>query len=222
VKAALKQNKLEQIYDDRSSWYDLYHKLGTLNSDERGRKLVVEFGVKEGDSVLDAGGGTGTTSILAARKVGPSGKVTVVDLSRGMLDVAKEKARQAGVLGQMDFIKGDLLKLPFKDHTFDSVLSTYSLCPVYDPVQGALELYRVLKPGGRLAVAHSAVPKGLIWGPVGECFEAIIWHFPTLSLGCRSVDVLPALESAGAKLMKFKSLGLPIMPFHVWLVERPK
>ncbi len=78
MKEALDKKYLTDIYNHRSGWYDLYHNLATFKSDDRGRKRVVQHSVKAGDSVLDAGSGTGSTALLAAEKVGADGKVSTV------------------------------------------------------------------------------------------------------------------------------------------------
>ncbi|MBW8050881.1 MAG: class I SAM-dependent methyltransferase [Cytophagales bacterium] len=105
---------------------------------------------------------------------------------------------------------------------FDAVLSTYSTCPLYDPVEGALELYRVVKPGGRLAVVHSVEPQNPFIRWLAHGLEKIIWLFPRLSLGCRPVTILPSLTDKGAKLIFEKRIGLPLMPFQVFVVQKPK
>ena len=93
---ALSADELRHVYDDAAHRYDLQHSLITLHSDQRGRRMVVELAVHERDRVLDAGGGTGLTGRLAARKAGPQGHVTVFDLSEGMLDEARTKAAASG------------------------------------------------------------------------------------------------------------------------------
>lgn len=218
---ALSKDAVHRIYDGVAGRYDWQHGLLTLWSDQRGRKRVVTWGVQAGDRVLDAGGGTGLTGILAARVVGPSGRVTVYDLSEEMLDRARAKADAEGLADRMDFVVGDLLHLPFADSSFDAVLSTYSLCPVYDPAAGALELYRVLAPGKLLSAAHSAQPRGRVTRKLAAGVEAVVWRLPWLSLGCRAVEVLPALLEAGAQLVSSEQIGVPLWPFFVFTVRKP-
>ncbi|MGD8930600.1 MAG: methyltransferase domain-containing protein, partial [Lysobacterales bacterium] len=193
----------------------------TARADQRVRKVLVETIVNEGDEVLDCGSGTGTTGILAARKVGPLGKVTFFDLSEDMLSVAREKVTRENLQDRVTFKTGDLVHLPFDDNCFDVVLSTYSLCPVYDPVQGALELYRVTRPGGRLGIAHSAEPQNPLLRRLADAVEAVAWRLPWLSMGCRSVDVLGALQNAGGKVLLTRHFGVPLWPFLLIIVEKP-
>ena len=221
MREALSLEKLKEIYGHIAKRYDFQHALITASADQRGRKILVENSVNEGDEVLDCGSGTGTTGIMAARKVGQSGKVTLFDLSENMLSVAREKVFRENLQERISFQTGDMVQLPFEDNSFDVVLSTYSLCPLYDPANGALELYRVTKPGGKLGVGHSTEPKNAIVKYLADRVENIAWHFPWLSMGCRSVNVLPALENAGGKVLLLKYIGVPLWPFLVFVMEKP-
>ena len=158
MRSALSMEQLKSIYGRLARRYDFQHALITARSDQRGRRLLVDKAVHEGDVVLDCGSGTGTTGIMAAKKSGAHGRVTLFDLSDAMLAVARQKVIHEGLQARVTFQTGDTVHLPFADGTFDAVLSTYSLCPLYDPEKGALELYRVTKPGGRIGIAHSSEP----------------------------------------------------------------
>lgn len=178
--------------------------------------------MRNGDRVLDAGAGTGSTALLAAERVGPAGYVTLVDMSRGMLKVGRERADAAGLADRMTFGIGDLLHLPFRDGLFDVALSTYSLCPVGNPTRGALEMLRVVKPGGLIGIAHSTDPKGGVMRRLAHLVESVVWRFPSVSLGCRSVEVLPTLEDAGCAVRFSRTVGIPLWPFQVFVVEKPR
>lgn len=221
MRQAIAPQKLKAVYTALAPHYDFQHGLLTLGADERGRRLAVEQTVRTGNKVLDAGTGTGSTALLAAHRVGNSGHVTLFDASPGMLEVARKKAEAEHLLDRVDFKSGDMLALPFADASFDAVLSTYSLCPLYDPEKGALELYRVLKPGGLMGIAHSASPEGPVMHWLAERLEDAIWPFPGLSMGCRAVMVLPALEKAGARLLFCRRMGMPLYPFLVCILKKP-
>jgi len=221
MRGALSIDSLKIIYSRLAKRYDLQHALLTAWSDQRGRRLLVDHAVRQGNKILDCGSGTGTTGILAAKKTGARGRVTMFDLSDAMLSVARGKVFQEGLQGRVTFQTGDMVHLPFDDNMFDVVLSTYSLCPLYDPQQGALEIYRVTKPGGKIAVAHSTEPRNPIVKWLAERVENWAWRLPWLSMGCRSVDVLPALESAGGQVIYSRRIGVPLWPFLVFIVEKP-
>jgi len=221
MREALEIGKLKEVYNRVAKRYDRQHGLLTAGSDQRGRQLLAGHAVRPGDSILDCGAGTGSTALLALDKAGPSGHATLFDLSNGMLDVAKERLAQAGMAERAEFITGDMTQLPFGDNRFDTVLSTYSMCPLYDPVAGARELYRVTKPGGRIGIAHSTDPQNPAVKWLADRVEEIAWHLPSLSLGCRSVTVLPTLDELGCKTIFKKHIGFPLWPFLVFVVEKP-
>ncbi len=222
MRTGRKTIELRGIYDRVAKHYDLQHAFLTWKSDQRGRELLVEKAVSVGDHVLDCGAGTGTTALLAAQKIGPSGEVVLLDVSEDMLKVAKEKATQANLRDRLEIEVGDMLHLPFEDDRFNAVLSTYSLCPLYDPAQGARELYRVTNSGGRIGVAHSTEPAAPWVKWLADKVERMVWRFPSISLGCRPVSVLPTLESLGCKTTFRRQIGVPLWPFLVFVVEKPR
>ncbi len=219
MRTGLGIEQLERIYGRLARRYDRQHALLTAGSDGRGRRLLVDNAVSEGDAVLDCGAGTGSTGILAAQKTGPNGRVTLFDLSPQMLDVARDKLAESDV--PVDFLTGDMTRLPFDDHTFDVVLSSYSLCPLFDPAQGALEMYRVTRPGGKIGVAHSTEPSRRWVRALADRVENVVWRLPWLSMGCRAVSVWPTLEAAGARLLFERRIGVPLWPFQVFVVQKP-
>lgn len=143
------------------------------------------------------------------------------DLSDEMLAAAKEKAAREGVRDRIEFHTGDMAELPFEENQFDAVLSTYSLCPLHDPAKGAAELYRVTKPGGLLGVGHSTDSTNPVVRWVAERVEAIAWRLPSLSMGCRSIEVLPAIEQAGGNVAMVKRIGVPLWPFIIFVIAKP-
>jgi SAM-dependent methyltransferase len=100
--------------------------------------------------VLDVGCGTGVLAREAAARVGPSGRVTGLDLNPGMLAVARR------LRPEIDWRQGDALDLPFADHAFDVVVSQFALMFFPDRPLALREMWRVLAAGGRLAVAVCA------------------------------------------------------------------
>ncbi len=222
MRTALDIHTLHDIYDRVAGHYDFQHALLTARSDQRGRRLVVEKAVRTDDHVLDCGAGSGSTALLAAKTAGPEGSITLFDMSRYMLDVARERLSASGVSNRCRLTIGDMHVLPFADNTFDAVLSTYSMCPLYDPAQGARELYRVVKPGGRIGIAHSTDPDNAILRWLANKVEAAVWLLPAISLGCRSVTVLPALREAGGQVIFQRRIGIPLWPFLVTVVIKPE
>lgn len=103
--------------------------------------------VGEHQRVVDVGCGTGVAAREAARRVGPAGAVTGVDLNEGMLAVARDRD------DTIDWRLGRAEELPFGDGAFDAAISQFALMFVDDPDAAIAEMARVTRPGGRLAVA---------------------------------------------------------------------
>src|SRR5262245_10045494 len=109
-------------------------------------------GIKPGDRVLDVACGTGVLAREAASRAGSTGRVTGLDLNEGMLGVAR------GLRPEVDWRQGDAAKLPFEAGAFDVVVSQFALMFFPDRIAALREMWRVLAPRGRLAVA--------VWAPI--------------------------------------------------------
>lgn len=108
--------------------------------------------LRPGMQVLDVASGSGQPSLVAAARVGPRGHVTGVDISPQMIDFAARRAR-AERLANIEFIEGDAERLPFDDESFDAVTCACGLMLFPDAAVAVSEMRRVLKHGGRYAIA---------------------------------------------------------------------
>lgn len=118
--------------------------------------VAKQLPLKSGDSVLDVGCGPGWFWAAAANELPPNLNLTLSDLSSGMVQEAVERCRPlsfASVAGQ----QADATALPFVDGSFDAVIAMHMLYHLPDPSKGIAEMYRVLKPGGIIAVTTNGV-----------------------------------------------------------------
>ncbi len=127
--------------------------------------IVEAAAVEAGQRVLDVACGTGTLAQLLAESAGPEGSVTGVDLSEGMLKVARRKAEAAGLPApRLEFVQANAEDLPFADASFDRVTASLAIHELnrQGRTNALAEVYRVLRPGGMVVIADMRAPDTLL------------------------------------------------------------
>lgn len=157
--AGEKGEQVEQMFDHIAPTYDRLNHTLSLGIDRRWRRAAIRTLLPyQPRRVLDVATGTGDFALLAARMLRPV-QLVGVDLSEGMLSVARRKAKAAGLEGVVAFQRGDSLALSLPDASFDAVTVAYGVRNFTDLDRGLREMLRVLRPGGRLVIVELAAPR---------------------------------------------------------------
>ena len=114
----------QSFYDRISHAYDLISDAGEHKAREQGEQTL---NVQSGENVLEIGFGTGNTLLHLAEAVGQSGRVSGIDVSTGMLEVATRKVESKGLADRVDLSVGDARQLSYKDDSFDAVFASFTL-----------------------------------------------------------------------------------------------
>jgi demethylmenaquinone methyltransferase/2-methoxy-6-polyprenyl-1,4-benzoquinol methylase len=124
------------------------------------RSAVRMLGLRPGERVLDVCGGTGDLSLLAARRVGPSGRVLLYDINEAMIREGRSKRqREKGPAGRrIRYALGDAEKIACPDRSFDAAMVGFGIRNVTHMALGFAEMCRVLKPGGRMICLEFSQP----------------------------------------------------------------
>jgi len=192
--------------------YDSYMKKVTFGRERVLREETVDLAqVKAGDCVLEIGCGTGTLTLAAKRKAGASGKAFGIDVIPGMIELSQRKAAQAGE--DITFQSGSIDDIPFPANQFDVVMCSFMIFHMPETVRrkGIAEIYRVLKPQGRLLVLDMALPSHPLPRAIAKMlFGGMLEH--------ELQELRPLMESSGFSNIeiapaKFRVLGLSILSY---------
>src|ERR1700756_1309820 len=166
--------------------------------------------LQAGEVVLDLGSGGGIDVLLSAKRVGPTGKAFGLDMTDEMLALARENQRKAGV-ENVEFLKGTIENIPLPDNTVDVIISNCVINLSGDKDRVLREAFRVLKPGGRLAVSDVVI-RGEVPAQIRKSME--LW------VGCiagalEETEYRQKLEGAG-----FESID--VQPTRIYQVEEAR
>ncbi|MCK9608307.1 MAG: class I SAM-dependent methyltransferase [Methylomonas sp.] len=142
------KSKAAAAYDAAADLFD--HPVNTF-WDRFGRNTINRLDLKPGATVLDVCCGSGASALPAAEQVGDSGYVIGVDIAEKLLQLASSKAKSKN-LNNVEFRHGDMLETGFDDASFDAVVCVFGIFFVPDIAAAIRELWRVLRPGGKLAI----------------------------------------------------------------------
>jgi ubiquinone/menaquinone biosynthesis methyltransferase len=179
----LAPDAVRRMFDRIAPVYDAMNRTMTAGLDRRWRRLTAKAVVSPGDSVLDACCGTGDLAIACARA---GGRVTGLDFSEPMLERARRK--DPG----LEWVRGDLLALPFADASFDAATVGFGVRNVDDLQRALAELRRVLRAGGRIGILEITRPRGLLAPFYRFWFDGVVPLLGKLLPGGSAYTYLPA------------------------------
>ncbi len=153
-----KTEQVREMFDSIAPAYDFMNRMMTFGIDKLWRRKAVNMLRRHPHQhILDVATGTGDLALLLHRKLRP-GRLTGIDLSEGMIAIAREKAERAEAGDSVRFMTGDCLDLPFAPEVFDCITVAYGVRNFEHLDAGYREMYRVLQRGGVLCVIELSTP----------------------------------------------------------------
>lgn len=166
--AESKKKQVENMFDKIAFRYDFLNRFLSAGIDVRWRKKAInQLKTLQPKSILDVATGTGDFAITSYNILKPE-KITGIDISEGMLALGRNKLAKLGLDKQIQLLNGDSEAILFEDNSFDAVTVAFGVRNFENLEKGLFEIYRVLKPGGKLIVLEFSRPslpliKNLYW-----------------------------------------------------------
>ncbi len=170
-----KKEQVANMFNNISKTYDMLNRMMTMGIDTIWRKKAIRsLRSIHPQLILDVATGTGDFALESIRILNPK-KIIGVDISAGMLDVAREKIEKKGLQEQFEVELGDSEKLQFDDNTFDAVTVAFGVRNFENLEQGLADIRRVLKPGGKAVILELSNPTTF---PIKQLYH---FHFHKLT-----------------------------------------
>ena len=161
-----KENMVAHVFHSVAAKYDVMNDLMSFGIHRLWKRFTIDCsGVRRGQTVLDLAGGTGDLTAKFSRMVGETGRVVLADINDSMLKMGREKLRNIGVVGNVEYVQANAEALPFT--------ISFGLRNVTDKDKALRSMYRVLKPGGRLLVLEFSKP---VIDPLSKAYDAYSFH----------------------------------------------
>lgn len=169
-----KAGLVANVFHSVASKYDLMNDLMSFGIHRIWKRFTIEAsGVRRNQRVLDLAGGTGDLTAKFSHLVGEKGEVVLADINDSMLKMGREKLRDLGIVGNVNYVQANAEELPFPDNYFDCITISFGLRNVTDKDKALRSMFRVLKPGGRLLVLEFSKP---ILEPLNKAYDAYSFH----------------------------------------------
>ncbi len=224
-----KKEQVIEMFDNIAKSYDFLNHSLSLGMDRIWRKKAIKKLQNKPEKILDIATGTGDFAISAAKYT--KAQITAIDISQGMLDIAQKKIKYKKLENRIKLQKEDAENLPFKKHTFNSITVGFGVRNFDNIEKGLLEIHRVLKPNGIIAILEPSIPKKF---PLKQLYYLYFNHIlPTIGAWVsndqnaykylpESVNAFPSekrfiktLEKIGFKKCEYTSLTFGIVSLYI-------
>lgn len=159
-----KGEKIQQMFGAIAPRYDFLNRLLSFGIDRRWRKKAVRLlKYKDGSRILDVATGTGDVALEIARSTPSSVKITGADFCREMVELGEIKVAASPYADRIDMKVAPCEDLPFASNTFDSITIAFGIRNVVDRKLGLAEMWRVLRPGGRMIILEFSTPRSQLF-----------------------------------------------------------
>lgn len=159
-----KGEKIQQMFGAIAPRYDFLNRLLSFGIDRRWRtKAVRLLKYKEGSRILDVATGTGDVALEIALRTPSSVRITGADFCKEMVDLGAVKVAASPYADRIDLKVAPCEDLPFADDTFDSITIAFGIRNVVDRKLGLAEMWRVLRPGGRMIILEFSTPRSQLF-----------------------------------------------------------
>jgi demethylmenaquinone methyltransferase / 2-methoxy-6-polyprenyl-1,4-benzoquinol methylase len=163
-----KKEQVKRMFNTIAGRYDFMNRLLTMRIDILWRRKAVNLARNYAhESILDIATGTGDFAIELA-KLSPI-KITGIDIADKMLEIARAKVKDKGLSGKIELMEADSENLPFPENTYDLATSAFGVRNLENLHKGLSEIYRVLKPGGRILILEASEPSNM---PLKKLYKA--------------------------------------------------
>lgn len=194
-----KGEKIQSMFDTIAPRYDFLNRVLSFGVDRSWRRFAVsriKCDIK--GSILDVATGTGDVALEIAARTPPSVSISGIDFSSEMIELGKQKVAASPYAERITMQVAPCEAIPFPDDTFDSITIAFGIRNVVDRLQGLKEMYRVLKPGGKVVVLEFSTPR--------SAFFRNLYHFYFLK-------VLPVIGGLFSQFSAYKYLPDSVMEF---------
>ena len=178
VNAAAKTDRVIQHFNSVARHYDFMNTLLSFGIHYAWKRTAVRMlNLSPGNQILDVCGGTGDLAILAARAVGPDGRVVIYDINRAMIRAGMHKVISTDIEDRLGYVQGNAELISFPDRHFDSAMVGFGIRNVTHMKKGFEEMCRVLKPGGKLMCLEFSKPTWPVFRWLYDVYSFYIMPF---------------------------------------------